>query len=100
LPAGSSFVQPVKAGYNAFVYVYDGEATIGASASSKTLKRSEIGVLNDGEEIKVAARTAPSRLLIIAGKPLGEPVARYGPFVMNTMAEIRQAAEDYAAGRF
>jgi redox-sensitive bicupin YhaK (pirin superfamily) len=82
------------------VYVYDGEATIGAGASSKTLMRSEIGVLSDGEEIKVAAHTAPSRLLIIAGKPLGEPVARYGPFVMNTMAEIRQAAEDYAAGRF
>jgi redox-sensitive bicupin YhaK (pirin superfamily) len=100
LPAGSSFVQPVRTGYNAFVYVYDGEATIGAGASSKTLMRSEIGVLSDGEEIKVAAHTAPSRLLIIAGKPLGEPVARYGPFVMNTMAEIRQAAEDYAAGRF
>jgi redox-sensitive bicupin YhaK (pirin superfamily) len=100
LPAGSSFVQPVRTGYNAFVYVYDGEATIGAGASSKTLMRSEIGVLSDGEEIKVAAHTAPSRLLIIAGKPLGEPVARYGPFVMNTMAEIRQAAEDCAAGRF
>jgi redox-sensitive bicupin YhaK (pirin superfamily) len=100
LPAGSSFVQPVRTGYNAFVYVYDGEATIGAGTRSKTLMRSEIGVLSDGEEIKVAAHTAPSRLLIIAGKPLGEPVARYGPFVMNTMAEIRQAAEDYAAGRF
>ncbi|HYL17683.1 MAG TPA: pirin family protein [Burkholderiales bacterium] len=100
LPARSSFAQPVKAGYNAFVYVYDGEAAIGAGASAKTLKCSELGVLSEGGEIRVAAGAAPARLLIIAGKPLGEPVARYGPFVMNTMAEIRKAAEDYAAGRF
>jgi quercetin 2,3-dioxygenase len=100
LPAGSAFVQPVSAGYNAFVYVYDGEAVIGVGANAKTLKRSEIGVLSDGEEIRVAAGAAPARLLIIAGKPLGEPVARYGPFVMNTMDEIRQAADDYMAGRF
>ena len=100
LPAGSSFVQPVNAGYNAFVYVYDGEAMIGDGARAKTLKRSELGVLSDGEEIRVAAGAAPARLLIIAGKPLGEPVARYGPFVMNTMDEIQQAADDYMAGRF
>ena len=100
LPAGSFFLQPINAGYSAFVYVYDGEATIGAGASAKTLKRSELGVLSDGEEIRVAADAASSRLLIIAGKPLGEPVARYGPFVMNTMDEIRKAAEDYMAGRF
>ena len=100
LPAGSAFVQPVSAGYNAFVYVYDGEAVIGIGANAKTLKRSQIGVLSDGEEIRVAASAAPARLLLIAGKPLGEPVARYGPFVMNTMDEVRQAADDYMAGRF
>ena len=99
LPAGASFVQPVSAGHNAFVYVYEGSATVGGD-DGEPLKRSEIGLLSDGEAITVTAGDAPTRLLIVAGKPLGEPVARHGPFVMNTTAEIRQAAEDYLAGRF
>ncbi len=101
LPAGASFVQPVSAGHNAFVYVYEGSATVGdGDSGGEPLKRSEIGLLSDGEAITVTAGDAPTRLLIVAGKPLGEPVARHGPFVMNTTAEIRQAAEDYLAGRF
>ena len=96
LPAGTSFAQPVPEGHNAFVYVYDGEAAVG----DETLPRGELAVLGDGGEIRVAAGTAPARLLIVAGRPLGEPVARYGPFVMNTEAQIRQAMADYQAGRF
>ena len=97
LPAGASYAQPVPAGHNAFVYVYEGSATVGGG---EMLKCREIGLLTDGEAIEVTAGEAPTRLLIVAGRPLGEPVARHGPFVMNTMAEIRQAAEDYMAGRF
>jgi len=96
LPAGASFAHPVKLGHNAFVYVYDGGARIGDQALAKT----ELGVLTDGDRVEVVAGADGARLLIVAGKPLGEPVARHGPFVMNTMAEIRQAAEDYLAGKF
>jgi len=100
LPAGGVFAQKVAAGHNAFVYVYEGAADIGDGGAGQTLRRGEIGVLGAGEEIKVAAGDAPARLLIVAGKPLNEPVARHGPFVMNTMAEIRQAVEDFTSGRF
>jgi hypothetical protein len=105
LPPRGTFVQPVAQGHNAFVYVYDGAATIGPTdvkegGDGQTLRRSEIGILGKGEAITVTAGEAPTRLLIVAGKPLGEPIARHGPFVMNTMAEIRQAVEDFTSGRF
>lgn len=96
LPDGVAFAHPVPDGHNAFVYVYEGAAAIGG----QTLKKGELGVLSRGAEIAVTAGAADTRLLLVAGKPLGEPVARHGPFVMNTMAEIRQAAEDYMAGKF
>ena len=96
LPEGASFAHAVPDGHNAFVYVYEGAAAIGG----QTLNKGELGVLSRGAEMAVTAGAADTRLLLIAGKPLGEPVARHGPFVMNTMAEIRQAAEDYMAGKF
>ena len=96
LPEGGAFAHAVPDGHNAFVYVYEGAAAIGG----QTLKKGELGVLSRGAEIAVTAGAADTRLLLVAGKPLGEPVARHGPFVMNTMAEIRQAAEDYMAGKF
>jgi hypothetical protein len=100
LPPRGVFTQPVPQGHNAFVYVYEGEATVGDGGDGQRLRRSEIGILGKGAEIKVAAGETPTRLLIVAGKPLGEPIARHGPFVMNTMAEIRQAVEDFTSGRF
>ena len=100
LPAGASFAHPVKLGHNAFVYVYDGSVSVGDQKLAHKLERAELGVLSDGENIEVVAGDAGAKVLIVAGKPLGEPVARHGPFVMNTMAEIRQAAEDYMAGKF
>lgn len=96
LPAGTSFAQPISLGHNAFVYVYDGDVAVGGQKLTKT----ELGVLGEGDNVEVVAGDAGAKVLIVAGKPLGEPVARHGPFVMNTMAEIRQAAEDYLAGKF
>jgi len=96
LPAGASFAHPIALGHNAFVYVYDGAVVVDA----QTLTKTELGVLGDGDTIEVRAGDAGAKVLIVAGKPLGEPVARHGPFVMNTMVEIRQAAEDYLAGKF
>ena len=57
-------------------------------------------MLGDGDAVVLEGREADTRLILVAGQPLREPVARYGPFVMNTQAELRQAFEDYQAGRF
>jgi quercetin 2,3-dioxygenase len=87
---------PLAATHNAFVYVFEGEAKIGA----EVVKKGELGVLSLGEGLQVAASAQGARFLVIAGRPLHEPVAKYGPFVMNTEGEIRQAITDYQSGKF
>ena len=64
------------------------------------LARDDLGVLSDGDTVKLKANENDARFLLVAGKPLGAPVARGGPFVMNTRAEIQQAFEDYEQGKF
>ena len=98
LPAGIAAAVPVPSGHNAFVYLYEGEAVIGSEA--RTLPLRGAGLLSDGDTLKLAAGAQGARLLLIAGKPLREPVVQYGPFVMNTREEIEQALEDYRNGRF
>ena len=98
LPTGATFTQALPASHNAFVYVYRGEARIGET--QVPLQRMAIlANAADRDGITLTA-TQPSRVLLIAGKPLGEPIAQYGPFVMNSEAEIRQAVDDYQAGKF
>ena len=90
------FAQPIPATYNAFAFVIDGEATFGDRlARENDMVRFD----QDGDEVAMASDNGAD-LLLIAGVPLGEPVARYGPFVMNTPGEIRQAMLDYQSGRF
>ena len=100
LPAATDIVVPVTRGHNAFVYVYDGEARVGAPASEQTLPHRAAGVLSDGEEVRIAGGARGARVLLLAARPLNEPVVQYGPFVMNTRQEIEQAVEDYRSGRF
>jgi redox-sensitive bicupin YhaK (pirin superfamily) len=95
-PGGSAAI-PTPAGHNAFVYVFEGEAEVGATA--QRLSRGEIGVLSRGDEVRLTSRGG-GRLILVAGNPLAEPVARAGPFVMNTQGELAQAFEDFRAGRF
>jgi redox-sensitive bicupin YhaK (pirin superfamily) len=87
---------PVEPGDQAFVYVFEGDARIGTAKTS--VSAGQIAVLDDGDSVDVAG--GPARLILVAGKPLREPVAKMGPFVMNTQAELRQAVLDYQAGRF
>ena len=96
LPAGATFSQALPAGHNAFVYVYRGGLKIGDTDVG--VQRMAI-LANDGDGVVLKA-PASTRALLIAGKPLGEPIAQYGPFVMNTNDEIFQAVKDYQAGKF
>lgn len=94
--AGATATIALPAGHNAFLYVHDGALAVGASATM--VEAGSLAVLSPGGEVRIAAATA-ARALLIAGAPLREPVVRYGPFVMNTEAEIHQAVRDYQAGR-
>jgi redox-sensitive bicupin YhaK (pirin superfamily) len=96
LDAGVAYDLPVAAGHTAVIYVFEGAAAVGEAILSK----GTLGVLGDGTRVRVTAGKDGAALLLIAGRPLGEPIARYGPFVMNTREEIAQAFADFQAGRF
>lgn len=96
LPAGSVFETAITPGYNAFLYLYEGDASVGGDGQA--LKHRSAGLLSDGDSVRVQAGDAEARFLLLAGKPLGEPVVQYGPFVMNTREEIEQAVRDYQSG--
>jgi hypothetical protein len=101
LPAGGEFVETTPRGHNAFVYVINGPVVAsGAEANNVNLARDDLGILAHGDAVTLRAGDSDTRFLVVAGKPLNEPVARGGPFVMNTRAEIQQAYQDYEQGRF
>jgi quercetin 2,3-dioxygenase len=100
IDAGVEFTLPLPAGHSAFIYVYEGSASVGAGREAATVQAQELAVLGDGDEVRLEGRAPRSRAIIVAGRPLREPVARYGPFVMNTRQEIMQAFADYQSGKF
>jgi hypothetical protein len=101
LEPGARFAAPVPRGHNAFAYVYSGNANIGPADAGRPVTRGELAVLDrDGDDVLFSAGSEPARLILVAGKPLNEPVAKYGPFVMNTQDEIVQAIQDFQSGRF
>jgi hypothetical protein len=98
LPAGAEFSTALPATHNAFIYVYRGTAMIdGVQVASRRM-----GILNNMPEADgvTLSATGDTRLILIAGKPLNEPIVQYGPFVMNTQHEIHQALSDYNNGHF
>ena len=96
LPVGANFTQALPAGHNAFVYVYRGELTLGDTLVP-TRRMAILANDADSDGVRMVAG-ADTRALLIAGRPLNEPIAQYGPFVMNTEQEIYQAVADYRAG--
>jgi len=100
LDAGAACELEVPAGHNVFVYVYEGAADVGPASDRQRVERGEIALLSHGAAVAVqAAGEGAARLIVVGGRPLNEPIARYGPFVMNTPEEIHQAFADYQAGR-
>ncbi|SEI70483.1 pirin family protein [Frateuria terrea] len=97
LGAGARFELDLPPGHHAFAYVFEGES---AEVGGAPLARSELAVLSDGDRLTLGAGTSAARLLVVAGRPLKESVARYGPFVMNTPEQIHEAIADFRAGRF
>ena len=97
LPAGSRFEQPLPAGHNAFTYTYRGSVRVAGTAVPD---RHMAILANDGAGRVVVEAQEEARVLLVAGRPLGEPIAQYGPFVMNTAAEIQRAFQDYQRGAF
>ncbi len=98
LPAGATHSVPLPPSHNAFVYVYAGEVTIGG----RTVGEQRLAVLgNDPAADGVTLSTVSgARVLVLAGRPLGEPIAQWGPFVMNSRSEVEQAIDDFRNGRF
>ena len=87
-------------GHNAFAYVFEGAATLGDGDEARGLGVHEMGVLGGGDVLRLRAGDDGARLILVAGRPLREPVARHGPFVMNTRQELMQAFVDFQEGRF
>jgi len=96
VPAHSFFTRAIARGHTAFAYVFEGAATFGDQNVSHT----RLVVFGDGDYIRVGTGETPVRFLLVSGKPLNEPIARYGPFVMNTRKEIEQALRDLRQGTF
>jgi quercetin 2,3-dioxygenase len=105
LEPGATFVHALPKDYAAFVYVFEGEVGVGTGPGARNVRTHELAVLGEGEEVRLegvsaGADGATARAILVAGRPLREPVAKYGPFVMNTREELQQAFADFQSGRF
>ena len=102
MPPGSEFIESLRPDQSAFVFVINGTITIGGreTQNSRTVSSRQLAVLGPGKQVNVLADDHACRFLLVAGDPIGEPISRHGPFVMNTHEEIIQAVHDFNAGKF
>jgi redox-sensitive bicupin YhaK (pirin superfamily) len=101
MPPHRTFEQPVPRGHTALAYVFEGEVSLGGGADGEgRVAATRLAVLGDGELVRAQTGERPGRFLLLSGKPLGEPVARYGPFVMNTAEEIEETLRELRDGTF
>jgi quercetin 2,3-dioxygenase len=102
LSPGAQFVHELPAQHAAFMYVYEGSVRVGSGAKAATVQAGTLAVLGEGAQVRFegVAKDVKSRAILVAGRPLREPVARYGPFVMNTREQLVQAVEDFQQGKF
>ena len=98
LPAGAIFEQTLPEYDNAFVFVIEGSISVGSTG--KNIKKNNLGLLSQGDLVSITASSGMGQFLLISGKPLNEAVARGGPFVMNTKAEVMQAFNDFQSNKF
>ena len=98
----STFEEPIPETHNGFIFVIDGTLLIEShhSNSAQSVTRRQLAVLGEGDRLVAHTSDVAARFLLVAGRPIGEPVARYGPFVMNTQDEVQQAIRDYQTGLF
>lgn len=102
LPANATFAHPVLPGHTALAYVFEGAGQFGVTDqdAGRTVTQPRLVAFGEGDEVRVVASAQPVRFLLVSGQPLNEPVARYGPFVMNTRAEIEQTLRELRNGTF
>jgi len=99
LDAGGDVTLPLAASQRALVYAFEGEVNVGDGDGARVVRSGQLAVLGDGDGVRLRGAPGGGRLLLLAGVPLHEPVARYGPFVMNTADELETAFRDYESGR-
>ena len=105
LKTGAKFAEALPQDYAAFLYVFEGSVKVGAGAAAQTVGSHELAVLGSGSQVLIegvapGADGESARAILVAGRPLRESVAKYGPFVMNTNEELHQAFMDYQTGKF
>jgi redox-sensitive bicupin YhaK (pirin superfamily) len=105
LRPGAEFVHALPADHAAFLYVFEGAVRVGADPGAGSVRAHELAVLGEGAQVRLTGALAgadgeSARAILVAGRPLREPVAKYGPFVMNTREELQQAFADFQSGRF
>jgi len=99
LPADATFRHPLAPGYHAFVYPFEGSVDVGPAEARRPVQTHRAGILTDGDSVELTGGANGGRVILLAGRPLLEPIVQYGPFVMNTREEIEQAVHDYQSGK-
>ena len=100
IPQNFEFIHPIQSGHTAFAYVFEGRGQFGSDEQETAVGYPRLVEFGDGDHVAIRATDQHVRFLLVSGKPLNEPIARYGPFVMNTQEEIQQALEDLRNGTF